>query len=466
MPCEERPPTRVQFLLSNDVYQLEPDSQGRGGLARLATLTRRLRQEADHTLYALAGDTLSPSPLSSLLRGRQMIEAWNLLGLDLATFGNHEFDWGPAVVMERMAESRFAWVSTNVRDQRSGRPFGGASSWLRLEWGRVQVGVIGLTTPDTASTSNPGPDVGFEPPLGAARAAFEELGRVDLRAAVTHLAVARDRELARAVPLDVILGGHDHDPMLAEEGATVIIKAGADAVNLGRVEYELGCGAKVLGRRQRLIPVDASIPAAPDVAALVARYAALLERELDTRIGQTAVPLDAREAVIRRQETALGRFLAEAMRRRVGAQVALLNSGAIRGNRLFPPGPLTRRDVHELLPFSNVVVLVELRGALLEAALEHAVDILPRPSGHFLQTAGLEYTVDPTRPPGRRVTGVLVQGEPLDPARLYRVALPDYLALGRDGYPMLREGHVLLAAEDGPGLIETVLETLSKGRSP
>ena len=454
---------RVQLLLVNDVYEMEP-VRGRGGLARVATLVRGLRRESPNTLFVLGGDTLSPSLLSTLRQGAQMIEGWNALGLDAATFGNHEFDFGPAVLARRIGESRFPWVSSNVLDP-TGAAFDGARPWLRRDFDGVRVGVIGLTTPDATKTSNPGPALRFEAPLTAARTALAALGPVDLRVAVTHLPLREDRELADTLPLDAILGGHDHDPMLHEQGRAVIVKAGSDALNVGQVEYEIRCGA-VLGRRQRLIPVDDRLAEAPDVVALVQRQAALLARELDSIVGATAVPLDARESVTRRQETPVGRLFADLMRERVGAQVGLLNSGAIRGDRVIPAGPITKRDVRQLLPFSNTVTLLEVSGDALRAALERSVDELPRPSGHFLQTAGVRFTVDPGRPPGQRIGAIEVADRPVVPAGLYRVAVPDYLARGRDGYPMLVAAHVLLAPEDGPGLIETVLAGLAAGRSP
>jgi 5'-nucleotidase len=454
----------VQLLSVNDVYVLEPVG-GRGGLARVATVVRALERETPNTLFALAGDTLSPSLLSTLRHGAQMIEGWNAVGLGAAAFGNHEFDFGPAVLTRRIGESRFPWLATNVIDTATGRSFGGARPWLRRDFDGVRVGVIGLTIPDTARTSNGGPGVRFEDPLEAARGALAALGPVELRVAVTHLPLRQDRELAAALPIDAILGGHDHEPMLLEEGRAVIVKAGSDAINVGQVEYELRCGA-VTSRRQRLIPVDERTAEAPDIAELVHRQAALLARELDTAVGRTAVPLDGRESLVRRQETPLGRFFAELMRERVGAQVGLLNSGAIRGNRVIPPGPITKRDIRELLPFGNTVTLLEVGGDGLRAALERSVDALPRPTGHFLQTAGLEFSVDAGRPPGRRVGAITVGGRPLDPAGRYRVAAPDYLARGQDGYPMLAAGRVLLGPEDGPGLIETVLDGLAAGRSP
>lgn len=465
-PCGDRPPVRLQFLLVNDVYQIEPDAQERGGLARLASLVRQLRRETPHTLFVLAGDTLSPSLLSSFFRGRHMVEAWNAMGLDAAAFGNHEFDFGPAVLAERMAESRFLWIGSNVLERATSRPFGGAARWMRRDFDGARVGLVGLTTLDTAVTSNAGPEVIFRPPAREAQAAFADMGPVDLRVAITHLELNRDRELAAALPLHLILGGHDHDPIVEEQGSVLILKAGAEAVNLGQVIYQLGCDARPIARQHRLIPVDRSLAPAEDVAAIAARYAALADRELAVPVTSTPVPLDARETALRSQPSPLGHFVAEAMRERLDAEIGLLNGGAIRGNRVIPAGPLTRGDFRALLPFDNTLVLLEVTGSALRQALERSVGALPRPAGHFLQTAGLRYDVDADRHPGQRVSAIEVQGAPLDPARAYRVAVPDFLARGGDGYAMLARSRVLVPAEHGPGLIDTVFRALEAGRSP
>jgi 5'-nucleotidase len=461
-PCPERPPTRIQFLLVNDVYQLEAVG-GRGGLARVATLARGLRRDTPNTLFALGGDTLSPSVFSTLFQGRQMIDAWNALGLDVAVFGNHEFDFGPAVLRQRMKESRFPWLGANVLDSVTRRPWGGAQAGLVREWSHIRVGVVGVTVPHGARSSNPGPGLVFAHPAESAQRALADLGALDLRVGLTHLELEQDRVLARAVSLDVILGGHDHAPMVETEGRTLIIKAGADAVNVGQVEYEVGCRAEVLGRRHRLIPVDATVAEAPDVTALVARYQAQADPRLDRPITELSAPLDSREIVVRREGAPVGRFIAEIMRRRMGVEVALINAGAIRGNRVIPAGPLRLRDVVALLPFGNTVTLLEVDGAALQASLEHSVEALPRPAGRFLQTAGLDYVVDAGRPAGRRVLSVSVGGSPLDPARRYRVAVPDFLARGGDGYSALAGSRTLVSGEDGPGLVEIVIDALERG---
>jgi len=464
-PCAERPPVRVQFLLVNDVYQLDPVG-GRGGLARVATLVRELRRETPQTLFVLAGDTLSPSVLSTMFQGRQMIEAWNVLGLDAAVFGNHEFDFGPAVLQQRMRDSRFPWLGTNLLESATRRPWGGAQTGLVHEWNAVRVGMIGVTLPRAARSSNPGPGIVFEPPAESARLALAELGPLDLRVALTHLEVEQDRALANAVPLDVILGGHDHAPMVETAGRTLIIKAGADATNVGQVEYEVGCGAQLLGRRHRLIPVGAEIEEAPDVAALVARYHAEADPQLDRPVTELRAPLDARDGVVRHEPAPIGAFVAEVMRRRMGADVALLNGGALRGNRVLPAGPLSLRDVVALLPFGNTVALLEVDGAALRATLEHSVAALPQPAGRFLQTAGLAYVLDAARPPGERIVSVSVGGETLVPGRSYRVAVPDFLVRGGDGYNALAEARRVVPGVDGPGLIEIVVQALETGSSP
>src|SRR5437773_11568154 len=122
------PPRAVEITLLqvNDAYVLEPvDGGRRGGMARLATLVKRMRAAHPNVVFAHAGDALSPSPMSTVLRGEHMIAVLNALGLDVATFGNHEFDFGPDVLRRRMAESRFTWLSANVVERGTAPPFRG-----------------------------------------------------------------------------------------------------------------------------------------------------------------------------------------------------------------------------------------------------------------------------------------------------------------------------------------------------
>jgi 5'-nucleotidase/UDP-sugar diphosphatase len=178
------------------------------------------------------------------------------------------------------------------------------------------------------------------------------------------------------------------------------------------------------------------------------------------------LPLDTRDSVIRREPAPAGVFVARIMRDRMGADVGLLNAGGIRGNRVIPSGPLSMLDVATLLPFRNTVALLEVGGTALRAILEHSLEALPRPNGRFLQTAGLDYTMDASRPAGSRILSASVGGRALEPARRYRVAVPDFLARGGDGYVLLGQARSLVASENSPGLIEIVVEALERGASP
>ena len=463
----DRPPVRLTFLQFNDHYVLEPaDRAGqKGGMARIATLVARTRQESPHTLLALAGDTISPSIMSAVLRGEQMIAAWNQLGLDVATFGNHEFDFGPPTLLARMRESRFAWVSSNVLDRATGQPFGGARATHLVERDGVAVGFFGLTVADTPQTSSPGPGVEFRDPIATARGAVADLrtGRRPIVVAVTHQDMPADERMAREVPgIHLVIGGHEHDPLENLVGETLITKAGADGVFVVRIDLQATRDGKVLARQHRFIPITPELPEDPAMAALVARYQGRLSEALDVRIGETRVPLDARNAALRTSETNAGNLVTDVMRGRLQADVALMNGGGIRGNQLVPAGALTRRDINALLPFLNVLVMVEVPGKVLLEVLERSVSVYPRESGGFLQVSGLSFVFDPARPPGQRVVRVVVGGEPLDPERRYKLATNSYTAGGGDGYAMLATAKPLVFPEDGPGLAETLLEAIER----
>src|SRR5262249_12160330 len=153
---------------------------------------------------------------------------------------------------------------------------------------------------------------------------------------------------------------------------------------------------------------------------------------------------------------------ADIMRAGLNADVAVMNGGGIRGNQLVPPGPLSKKDVNALVPFLNVLVMLEVPGKVLVDVLERSVSAYPREFGGFLQVSGLTFVFDPARPVGQRVVRVLVNGQPLDPERRYTLATNSYTAGGGDGYAMLATAKPLVFAQDGPGLAETLYEAIER----
>jgi 5'-nucleotidase / UDP-sugar diphosphatase len=463
-------PVTITLLHTNDVYEIAP-REGRGGLAELATLLQQERADAEHSITTFGGDMISPSVLSGLTQGAQMIELYNLLGTDVAVLGNHEFDFGPEVAAQRIRESDFPWLGTNVLG-RDGKPALGAVDLHMVDAGGYRIGFFGLLAPETDVLSSPGPDITFAPPVETATAAVERLQAegADVIVALTHDELAEDRDLARQVEeIDLILGGHDHDPITFHDGGTLIVKAGHDAHYLAAVELTVDRVQRGEEEVVEVVPTawrylsTAGAPPDPEIAAVVARYEAQLGQELAAPVGTTTVMLDTRRSTVRTAESNFGNLITDAMRRALGADVALMNAGGIRGDRTYQPGTvLTRNDVLTELPFGNVTVLIRLSGADLLAALENGVSQTEDDAGRFAQVSGMSYAYDPSRPPGSRIVEVEVGGDPLDTGRSYRVATNDYMFRGGDGYAALGRGAVLIDPSAATLLASMVMDHIKQ----
>lgn len=459
---------RVTLLQLNDVYQISAVDKGtRGGLARVATLRQQVMAESPNTLFLLGGDTIAPSVASNIFKGQQMIAVWNMIGLDFAVLGNHEFDFGPDVLRERIKESRFTWLAANVIDKKTGKPFADTPPFVIREVGGAKIGFFGVLTPETAQFSSTGPDVTFLDPCETAKRIVAEMKAkgAQVVVALTHLAMREDKQLARCAPIDVIIGGHEHEALESLAGRTPIFKWGADARDLGRIDLNIKLPSGELESIDwAAIPVTSDVKDEPQSAALIAEYEKKVSADVDRPIGSTKFPLEARGEVNRTRETNLGSFIADAYRRALKSDVALYNGGSIRAGKVFSPGPLTKRDVMSILPYENPIVKIEVTGATLRAALEHGVSrsAEEKEPGRFPQVSGLRFTFDARRAPGSRVTSVEVGGRPLDDRKIYTLASNTFLVVnGGDGYTMFGGAKFLVDPENGPVEPVVVMEAIA-----
>jgi 5'-nucleotidase len=461
---------RVTLLQVNDVYQFSPDADGKGGLARVLTLTKSIKAENPNALFLLAGDTISPSVESITYKGAQMIEAWNAIGLDYATFGNHEFDFGPDVLRERMRESKFGWVAANVIDNKTGNAFGGAQPFVIREFGGVKIGIFGLVLPETKVTSRPGPDVEFNNPCDVAKKMVSEIHDHGAKVvvALTHLSMREDKEVARCADVDLIIGGHEHTLLESSAGGAPIFKMTADARELGRFDLNINKDTGKLDSIDwKVIPVTKDTQEAPEFTSVYKKYAPLLT-ELAKPVGRTSVALEARSAANRTRETNIGNFVTDAFRKTAAADVALMNGGSVRADELIAPGQLTVRDVLSILPFKNKLVKIEITGATLRAALEHGVSRAAEDAqpGGFPQVSGIQFSFDASRKPGERIVDLRVNGQPLDPNRKYTLATTTFVGLdGGDGYSMFKGATVVTPPERLPLDSEALQRAISSVRS-
>lgn len=435
-------PIHVTFLHFNDVYELLP-ATGKGGLAEAATIVRNQRVKNINTIVTFGGDLLSPSVMSGLTRGSQMIDMLNGIGVDYATLGTHEFDFGPTTLRQRMAESDFIWLATSVSED-DGTPFGGGAATAIRRVGPFTIGFFSVLSTDTSTRSNPGSNVHFMGPVLAAQGAVKALRDhgVDVIVALTHEPVADDKTLIDKVPgIDLVLGGDDHEPMTVQENGVSIIKAGHDAEFLAVVDMTLDKvdGKTTVNVASHLVP---TLGAKPNAALMkkIDGYNADFAEELAAPLATLDTDLDSRAAIVRNSESTMADLIAEALRSETGADVAIINGGGIRGDRLYTAGTtLIRKDVQSELPFANLAVEIELTGQQIHDALENGVSLIQDKAGRFPQVDGLAYTFNPDRPAGKRIVSVTVAGTPLDLKKTYKVATNDFMSSGGDGYTMMAD---------------------------
>jgi len=449
-------PVRVTLLQVNDVYQFAPvDGGTRGGLARVATLRKRIMAESPHTLFLMAGDTISPSIESNTYKGAQMIEAWNAAGLDYAALGNHEFDFGPDVLRARMSESNFKWLAANVIDKQTGKRFADTPEFVVREFDGVKVGLFGILLQETLKTSRPGPNVDILDPCATAARVIPKIRAAGAKVivALTHLSMNEDKKLARCSGVDVIIGGHEHTLLESMAGHAPIFKMTSDAREMGRIDLNIN---KSTGKLEsidwKVIPVTNEVEDDPSFVALNQKYGALL-KSLEEQIGRTNVELDMKSEHVRTRETNMGSFIADVYRQATGADVALVNGGSIRADALIKPGVLTKRDVLSILPFNNKVLKIQITGAVLRAALEYGVASIGAEAqpGRFPQVSGIRFSYDATRKPGARITEVTVNGKPLDDRHSYSLAATTYVVIDAgDGYNMFRNPTFVIGAAQAP----------------
>lgn len=466
LPAMAAESVRLTFVHVNDVYEMLPGKDG-GGLAELKAAVEAERARAQHLVFSFGGDLISPSLGSSVTKGEHMISLMNGAGVEIAVLGNHEFDFGAATARKRMAESRFPWLVGNIAEA-DGRPFGNGVVTWRKEVGGVQVGFVGVLTEATGKLSVGAMEARFTPALETAKAQAAELRRqgAEVVVALTHLDLDDDRRLARESSgvIDLILGGHDHDPYVLMEGGAPVLKAGANAEFLAVAELEVsrGDGKTVVRPVSWRLTSTRGVAPDPVLAAEVQRWQDSLGNELNRRLALVKGGLDTTHAVVRGGESSFGNLIADTLRAALQADVALINGGGLRGNRVYPAEhELTLADLRREIPFDNVAMLLELSGAELAAALEHGVSKAPQASGRFPQVAGLRFTYDPAKPEGQRLVSVTVAGTPLDPAGRYRLATIDYLADGGDGYAVFQPAKRLISKEAAVLAVTLIAERLS-----
>ena len=454
--------SHASFLLVNDVYRIDENRDGRGGMARFAAEVKEERAKAlaegRRLICVHAGDTLSPSLLSSFDQGAHMIDLFNDVGLDVFVPGNHEFDFGKDNYFERMGEARFPILAANLTDA-AGMRLARHQDQILVEADGLKLALVGAAFEATASASRPG-DLVFGPTIPAVLAAAKSAraAGADFVIAIVHADKATGAALMNTHAVDLILSGHNHDLHIDFDGRTAFVESEQDANYVTVVDIEFAPGKGGANRSPSWWPdfrvLDtAKIDPDPSMLDKVRPYQAGLAKRFDVEIATLAAPLDSRTGAVRSGETAIGDLIADALRKAAQADIAIVNGGGIRGDKIYPAGTkLSKRDILDELPFGNKTMLTVVPGKAILAALENGFSQIERLSGRFPQVSGLSIVADPAAAPGARVKTVMVNGEALDIAHDYKLATDDFMALGGDGYGMLA-GKTHVSADSGTRLV-------------
>lgn len=442
--CMRPQTTKFTILQLNDVYEIAPLDNGKyGGLARVAHVRQDLLKENPKVFTVLAGDFVSPSLLGTLpdstgtrLKGKQMVETLNVMGLDYVAFGNHEFDIDSVSLQNRINESTFEWIGSNVR-RRDKMPFYKVSGSKReycpnyvieeVKQGDkvLKIGFFGLTLP-----FNEQPYVHYDDFWKTAELMVAELKpKCDVLVAITHLNIVDDKVLAEKNPaIDLIVGGHDHTNMLFEIGNTLLTKADANAktVYIHRISYDWK--KKKATIKPELKKITDKILHEPQTEKVVQKWLNFSNESLkklgyDAKdvIFETKEPLDGHESAVRTRPTNLTKLVVQAIAAAMPeAQGVILNSGSIRIDDMLY-GRITQEDILRTMPFGGTLALVKVKGDMLKQVLEIGT-VKNVGSGGYLQIHGFE----------RKNDQWFIASELIDDNKMYSIATSDFLLEGRE----------------------------------
>lgn len=429
----------VVFLHSNDVYSLSEITGGNGGYARAQTIVDQYSEDTSITTFG--GDLISGGPTAMFFRGADLIEAMNQLGVDAAVFGNHEFDNKNIADTEKAIKpSAFPWLGANLVDK-DGKVVASGKDHVVIEKNGHKIGIVGLVDDWTQITKGITVE-NYRDFVTVAKSTVEKLKDqgVEYIVALTHMTLEHDRQLATEVlGINLILGGHEHEPIMDTVGKTLILKAGSNFENVGMVSVDVDSGQICSAEN---IPVDSSVSPSPKALELITKYEAKLAY-LKTVLANTNVDLDCEKKHVRTQETNFGNLVADAARAYVAQRtgkavdVVMVNGGGLRAEKTFKAGtPLTTFDIFSAVPFNDTLVGVLLTGWQILASLENSVSDVENINGKFMQVSGLKFSYDPKQPAGNRVDkkSVMIGNKPVVLHQQYRVAVQAFAASGKENY--------------------------------
>ena len=454
-------PITITLLHSNDLHaHVEPTKikgQGYGGYARQATIIKRARAIEPNVFLLSGGDTFQGTLFFNTYEGLADLAFMNAVGYDAMAVGNHEFDRGPKPLGTFASLAAFPVLSANL--DVSGEPAlnGVIHDSAVVTIGGEKFGVVGATTPTVTNISSPGPTIKLKDLHDSVQSAVDALRSKGINKVflVTHIGYAEDQALVKTLHgVCFVVGGHSHTPLGTPElpgwpksqGEYPTVVNDADGVNVpivqswewgkvfGHITLDFdGNGHLLRWRNAKAIVVDSSIPEDPAVLSMVTAFKRPILALESQPIGQTSVAIPKESQ--RGGDSPMADLIADGMEAataKSGSVVAFINSGGVRGG--LEPGKVTYGELISIEPFGNTLVVLDLSGAELKAALEEGAGT----GGQLTPSKGSSYSIDRSKAVGSRVSDIVIGGAPLDLGKTYHVTLLNFTANGGDAHVVLK----------------------------
>ena len=513
VPTEEPTPAPkngdIMILFTSDVHCGVDQGFGYAGLYEIR---ETLLSQGNDVILVDDGDNIQGEPLGTMTRGEALTDLMNKMGYSVAIPGNHEFDYGMKQFLALAERADFDYISCNF-NYKGEKVF---EPYVMMELAGKKVAFVGVTTPKTLTTSTPSyfmdengeyvygfcQDTTGEGVYNAVQQAVDDARAAGADYVVVMGHMGNEAEcspwtyaevIANTTGIDVFLDGHSHDTdqikMKNKDGQEVLraacgtklsavgwcqIKADG-AISTGLYTWDNSVSApELLGIENEMSKAvaDASGVLNEKLAETVATSSVELTINDPTEVDANGKPI----RMVRRAETNLGDLCADAYRVQAGADIAIVNGGGIRVS--IPAGDITLQNILSVHPFGNSLCVIEVSGQTILDALEWGARSVPGECGGFPQVSGLTYEIrsDIDSPcvadendmfvevkGERRVQNVLVNGQPIDPAKMYTLAGHNYMLLERgDGFTMFGGAKLLQdrVKLDNQVLIDYITESL------
>ena len=444
-----------------------------GGLAHAAGLVKQERSQDDpNAIFVQTGEAVE-GPMWRYFGGVPEFSALSAAGIQVGMIGKREFDYGWNHLKQALDHVVFPMVLSNVSisDPEAARKF---ARNVVVPAGDLKVGFFAMLSTWLFSVTRKADELTvLTDTEGIAREMVADLRAqgADVIVMLSNLSEGENRHLAESVPgIHAIVGRGVSEKEEVQlqlvqgpgDWTTALAWGGSRGKFLGKLVLTTEKGRLLRDRTSwRLLNVTPKIPPNPEVMRIAAEYENKLNGSLERAVGFFESPVDVQKRTLRVREMPLGDFLADGLRWRFKTDVGLVNGGSLRGDRIFPAGEVSEKNLTEILPFGNGIEIVTVTGAQLRQIMELSASALivegehfdPAfrvPAGGFLQISGLKVVYDLREKAasfdsggrllswGNRLKRILVQkdGEwrEVDDGAKYTVAVNSWIAGGGDRY--------------------------------